>query len=95
MGLVSTVGLACARLGEAPACLDLPVRQRSINPSMSDCMRSLRSLDHAAPGFWLSLLWGRGGEALTARGDLRAAIFSLRMGRRNDVLAGLDGCIEG
>jgi hypothetical protein len=63
--------------------------QRDINASISSCMRFLRSSDHAAPGFWLSLLWGRGGGVLASRGDFRAAIFSLRIGR-DEELDGLD-----
>jgi hypothetical protein len=56
----------------------------------------LSSSDQAAPGFWLNLLCGRGGgEVLLSLGDLRAASFSLRMGRRDEELEGLDGCIEG
>ena len=72
------------------------VPQRVINASMSVCMRSMSSSDQAAPGFWLNLLCARGGgEVSLSLGDLRAAIFSLRVGRRIEEWEGLDGCIEG
>ena len=54
------------------------------------------SSDHAAPGFWLSLLWGRGGGAvLISRGDFRAPGLSLRVGRDEGMFEGFDGCIGG
>ena len=63
---------------------------RDINASISSCIRCLSSSDHAEPGFWLSLLCGRGGGAvLISRGDFRGAILSFRVGR-DEGLEGFD-----
>jgi len=64
--------------------------QRDIKASISSCIRCLSSSDHAEPGFWLSLLCGRGGGAvLISRGDFRGAILSFRVGR-DEGLEGFD-----
>ena len=59
---------------------------------MSACMRSLNSSDQCALGFCLPLSCGRAtGADLLSLGDLRAPIFSLRVGRRDE---GLEGELE-
>jgi hypothetical protein len=69
--------------------------QRVINASISSCIRCLRSSDQAAPGFWFNLLCGRGrGAVLISEGDFRAEVFSLRMGRGDAVLAGMESLIR-
>jgi hypothetical protein len=51
----------------------------------------LRSSDHAAPGFWLSLLCGRGvGAVLISLGDFRVPGLSLRVGRDEGMFEGFD-----
>ena len=44
----------------------------------------LRSSDHAAPGFWLSLLCVRGGGVFASRGDFREPGLSFRMNRETE-----------
>jgi hypothetical protein len=54
---------------------------------MSSCIRCLSSSDHAAPGFWLSLLCGRGGEVFASRGDFRVPGLSFRVNRETEGIA--------
>lgn len=60
---------------------------------MSSCILCLNSSGHAAPGFWLSLLWGRGDcVVLISSGGFRAATLNLRVGRED--VRGLESLIR-
>jgi hypothetical protein len=55
--------------------------QRDASASMSFCIERLNSSDHAAPGFWLSLLGGRGAAVWVSAEGFRGVVFSFRTGR--------------